>query len=146
MIPLIVVSSLLVIVGISLILCKYASHIPLVSERKNTHFAMQFIAGMSFTLPLINLFLTYFLCKFTLQFLSTLDLSINKRFQCKKVLHRRQLGNGTELTSLRAMSGNLITEFNPNYEFAGNPYNLKDLPRIARDCISLTRLVQVCMF
>ncbi|XP_025157747.1 ALK tyrosine kinase receptor [Harpegnathos saltator] len=90
MIPLIVVSSLLVIVGIGLIL--------------------------------------YF--------------SLNKRFQCKKaLLHRRQmiLGNGTELTALRAMSGTLITEFNPNYEFAGNLYSFKDLPQIPRECISLTR-------
>ncbi|XP_014489492.1 PREDICTED: ALK tyrosine kinase receptor isoform X2 [Dinoponera quadriceps] len=57
------------------------------------------------------------------------------------LLHRRQmiLGNGTELTALHAMSGTLITEFNPNYEFAGNLYSFKDLPQIPRECISLTR-------
>lgn len=50
-------------------------------------------------------------------------------------------GNGTELTALRAVSDTMMTEFNPNYEFAGNLYSFKDLPQIPRDNITLIKLV-----
>ena len=49
--------------------------------------------------------------------------------------------NGTELTALHGVSDSMITEFNPNYEFAGNLYSLEDLPQIPRDNISLVKLV-----
>ncbi|XP_035737787.1 ALK tyrosine kinase receptor-like isoform X3 [Vespa mandarinia] len=62
------------------------------------------------------------------------------RYQNRKtLLQRRQVmfGNGTELTALRAVSDTMMTEFNPNYEFAGNLYSFKDLPQIPREYISL---------
>ncbi|XP_015594749.1 ALK tyrosine kinase receptor isoform X1 [Cephus cinctus] len=64
------------------------------------------------------------------------------RYQNRKALSRRRqvmFGNGTELTALRAVSDNMMTEFNPNYEFAGNLYTFKDLPQIPRDNISLVK-------
>ncbi|KAL6257987.1 hypothetical protein P5V15_011582 [Pogonomyrmex californicus] len=65
-----------------------------------------------------------------------------KRYQNQKALLRRRqvmFGNGTELTALRAVSDTMMTEFNPNYEFAGNLYSFKDLPQIPRDCITLVK-------
>ncbi|XP_029176509.1 ALK tyrosine kinase receptor-like isoform X2 [Nylanderia fulva] len=65
-----------------------------------------------------------------------------KRYQNQKeLLRRRQMmfGNGTELTALRAVSDTMMTEFNPNYEFAGNLYSFKDLPQIPRDYITLVK-------
>jgi len=72
----------------------------------------------------------------------------DKRYQKQKALsHRRQamFGNGTELAALRPghVSDTMMTEFNPNYEFAGNLYSFKDLPQIPRDCITLVKLVQI---
>ncbi|KAF3419780.1 hypothetical protein E2986_07868, partial [Frieseomelitta varia] len=67
-------------------------------------------------------------------------LLLYNRYQSRKaLLQRRQVmfGNGTELTSLRAVSDTMMTEFNPNYEFAGNLYSFKDLPQIPRECITL---------
>lgn len=49
--------------------------------------------------------------------------------------------NGTELTALRTVSETILTEFNPNYEFAGNLYSFKDLQQIPRECIVLVKLV-----
>ena len=48
-------------------------------------------------------------------------------------------GNGHELTSLHAVSDSMMTEFNPNYEFAGNMYSIKDLPHIPRDNITFVK-------
>ncbi|XP_011256082.1 ALK tyrosine kinase receptor isoform X1 [Camponotus floridanus] len=65
-----------------------------------------------------------------------------KRYKSQQeLLHRRQVmfGNGTELTALRAVSDTMMTEFNPNYEFAGNLYSFKDLPQIPRDNITLVK-------
>ncbi|KAK9299944.1 hypothetical protein QLX08_007170 [Tetragonisca angustula] len=69
-------------------------------------------------------------------------LLLYNRYQSRKaLLQRRQVmfGNGTELTSLRAVSDTMMTEFNPNYEFAGNLYSFKDLPQIPRECITLVK-------
>lgn len=69
--------------------------------------------------------------------------SSDNRYQTRKaVLRRRKVifgNNGTELTALRNVSDNIISEFNPNYEFAGNLYSFKDLPQIPRDNISLVK-------
>ncbi|XP_011878033.1 PREDICTED: ALK tyrosine kinase receptor [Vollenhovia emeryi] len=67
-----------------------------------------------------------------------------KRYQKRKALsHRRQVmfGNGTELAALHPghVSDTMMTEFNPNYEFAGNLYSFKDLPQIPRECITLVK-------
>lgn len=69
-------------------------------------------------------------------------LFLDNRYQNKKALLRRRqvmFSNGTELTSLRAVSDTMMTEFNPNYEFAGNLYSFKDLPQIPRDYITLVK-------
>ena len=69
-------------------------------------------------------------------------LFIDNRYQHRKALIKRRqvmFGNGTELTALRAVSDSMMTEFNPNYEFAGNLYSFKDLPQIPRDNISLLK-------
>uniref|UniRef100_A0ABD2WEB8 Tyrosine-protein kinase receptor n=1 Tax=Trichogramma kaykai TaxID=54128 RepID=A0ABD2WEB8_9HYME len=62
------------------------------------------------------------------------------RYQNRKAMQRRRQGMfGTELTALRVVSDNMMTEFNPNYEFAGNLYSFKDLPQIPRDNITLVK-------
>ncbi|XP_066597119.1 leukocyte tyrosine kinase receptor [Prorops nasuta] len=73
---------------------------------------------------------------------SGLCLLLYNRYQNKKALLRRRqvmFGNGTELTALRTVSDSMMTEFNPNYEFAGNLYSFKDLPQIPRDNIALIK-------
>ncbi|KAL0123932.1 hypothetical protein PUN28_006035 [Cardiocondyla obscurior] len=69
---------------------------------------------------------------------------IYKRYQKRKeLLHHRQamFGNGTELAALRSgyIPNTMITEFNPNYEFAGILYSCKDLQQIPRECITLVK-------
>ncbi|XP_076236265.1 anaplastic lymphoma kinase isoform X2 [Calliopsis andreniformis] len=71
-----------------------------------------------------------------------LCLLLYNRYQSRMALLRRRqvmFGNGTELTSLRAVSDTMMTEFNPNYEFAGNLYSFKDLPQIPREYITLVK-------
>ncbi|XP_076635362.1 anaplastic lymphoma kinase isoform X1 [Colletes latitarsis] len=71
---------------------------------------------------------------------TTVCLLLYNRYQSRKALLRRRqvmFGNGTELTSLRAVSDTMMTEFNPNYEFAGNLYSFKDLPQIPHEYINL---------
>ena len=66
----------------------------------------------------------------------------DNRYQNRKALLRRRqvmFGNGHELTSLHAVSDSMMTEFNPNYEFAGNMYSIKDLPHIPRDNITFVK-------
>ncbi|XP_034171879.1 anaplastic lymphoma kinase isoform X1 [Osmia lignaria lignaria] len=73
---------------------------------------------------------------------AALCLLLYNRYQNKKALLRRRqvmFGNGTELTSLHGVSDTMMTEFNPNYEFAGNLYSFKDLPQIPRDYITLVK-------
>ncbi|XP_015429458.1 PREDICTED: ALK tyrosine kinase receptor [Dufourea novaeangliae] len=73
---------------------------------------------------------------------TALCLLFYNRYQSRKeLLRRRQVmfGNGTELTSLRAVTDTMMTEFNPNYEFAGNLYSFKDLPQIPREYITLVK-------
>ncbi|XP_014612844.1 PREDICTED: ALK tyrosine kinase receptor [Polistes canadensis] len=64
------------------------------------------------------------------------------RYQNRKALLRRRqamFGNGTELTALGVVSDSMMTEFNPNYEFAGNLYSIKDLYQIPREHITLVK-------
>ncbi|XP_031782038.1 leukocyte tyrosine kinase receptor isoform X2 [Nasonia vitripennis] len=73
---------------------------------------------------------------------SGLCFLLYNRYQNRKELERRRqvmFGNGTELTSLRVVSDSMMTEFNPNYEFAGNLYSFKDLPQIPRDSVTLVK-------
>ncbi|XP_076300861.1 anaplastic lymphoma kinase isoform X1 [Lasioglossum baleicum] len=73
---------------------------------------------------------------------SALCLVIYNRYQSRKAHSRRReriFGNGIELPSLRAVTDHMMTEFNPNYEFAGNLYSFKDLPQIPREYIHLVK-------
>ncbi|XP_053974206.1 ALK tyrosine kinase receptor isoform X2 [Hylaeus volcanicus] len=73
---------------------------------------------------------------------ATVCLLLYNRYQSRKaLLRRRQLmfRNGTELTPLRTVSDTMVTEINPNYEFAGNLYSFKDLPQIPREYINLVK-------
>lgn len=40
---------------------------------------------------------------------------------------------------MRVVSEHMMTEFNPNYEFAGKLYSFKDLPQIPREKITLVK-------
>ncbi|KAK0161971.1 hypothetical protein PV327_008362 [Microctonus hyperodae] len=74
--------------------------------------------------------------------MSGLFILLYNRYQNRKaLLKRRQVmfGNGTELAVLELVTDNMMTEFNPNYEFAGNLYSIKDLPQIPRDSISCVK-------
>ncbi|KAG7206284.1 hypothetical protein KM043_003665 [Ampulex compressa] len=71
-----------------------------------------------------------------------LCLLIYNRHQNRKALQRRRqqmFDNGTELAALQVVSDTMMTEFNPNYDFAGNLYSFKDLPQIPREFISLVK-------
>ncbi|XP_078052989.1 anaplastic lymphoma kinase isoform X3 [Augochlora pura] len=73
---------------------------------------------------------------------SAICLIIYNRYKSRKALSRQRrvmFGNGTELRSFPAVTDTMMTEFNPNYEFAGNLYSFKDLPQIPRDYIRLEK-------
>jgi anaplastic lymphoma kinase len=52
---------------------------------------------------------------------------------------RRTLLSGPDLqlNRLRAASGGMMTEYNPNYEFGGGTYTIQDLKEIPRDHLRL---------
>jgi anaplastic lymphoma kinase len=61
-------------------------------------------------------------------------------YQKKKALIARQKlmrGPDLQLNRLRAASGGMMTEYNPNYEFGGGTYTIQDLKEIPRDHLRL---------
>lgn len=55
-------------------------------------------------------------------------------------LRRKMLsGPDLQLNRLRVASDNMITEYNPNYEFGGVVYTIKDLKDIPRDQLQLQK-------
>lgn len=72
---------------------------------------------------------------------------IDNRYQQKKVavLRRKMLnsnGAGTDLQLNRLRIGyndNILTEYNPNYEFGGGTYRLRDLKDIPRENLRLVK-------
>ncbi|XP_059480831.1 tyrosine-protein kinase receptor-like [Neocloeon triangulifer] len=62
------------------------------------------------------------------------------RYQKKKTaMRRRKLLSGPDfqLNRLRAASGGMMTEYNPNYEFGGGTYTIQDLKEIPREHLRL---------
>ncbi|CAB3381252.1 Hypothetical predicted protein [Cloeon dipterum] len=62
------------------------------------------------------------------------------RYQRKKsTTMRRKLLSGPDfqLSRLRAASGGMMTEYNPNYEFGGGTYTIQDLKEIPRENLRL---------
>ncbi|XP_037073486.1 ALK tyrosine kinase receptor-like [Pollicipes pollicipes] len=62
-------------------------------------------------------------------------------YQRRKVLgRRRDAGGGLQLNRLRGSAGDILTEYNPNYEFGGAlPCTVKDLREIPRQNLTLVK-------
>ncbi|XP_063995101.1 leukocyte tyrosine kinase receptor isoform X2 [Diachasmimorpha longicaudata] len=94
-------------------------------------------AHQTFMIILVAVCLTMFFA------FSGLCLILYNRYQNRKALQERRqnmFGNGTELAALQTLTTeNMMTEFNPNYEFAGNLYSIKDLPQIPRETITCVK-------
>ena len=68
--------------------------------------------------------------------------SADNMHQRKKVLGRRRelAGGGLQLNRLRSSAGDILTEYNPNYEFGGAlPCTVKDLREIPRQNLTLVK-------
>ncbi|XP_052121740.1 ALK tyrosine kinase receptor isoform X1 [Frankliniella occidentalis] len=71
--------------------------------------------------------------------LSAIAFYTYNKFQKRKELQlRRKTPSGADL-QLRNLRNDLMTETNPNYEFAGERYTLKDLRDVPREHLRLTR-------
>lgn len=60
----------------------------------------------------------------------------------RKVISGNGTGTGTDLQLSRLRVGytdNIMTEYNPNYEFGGGTYRLRDLKDIPRDNLRLVK-------
>jgi anaplastic lymphoma kinase len=73
-----------------------------------------------------------------------ITFNADNRYQRQKAaLLRRKVLGGPELqlSRLRAASGpgGVLTEYNPNYEFGGETYNLTDLKEIPREVLRLVK-------
>ncbi|XP_011304808.1 ALK tyrosine kinase receptor isoform X2 [Fopius arisanus] len=94
-------------------------------------------AQQTFVIALVAACVVLFLTSSGLCFL------LYNRYQNKKAHQERRqnmFGNGTELAALQTLTTeNMMTEFNPNYEFAGNLYSIKDLPQIPRESITCVK-------
>lgn len=74
--------------------------------------------------------------------LASFCFMLYNRYQLKAagVLRRKMLtGADLQLNRLRVASDGILTEYNPNYEFAGSTYTLKDLKDIPRDQLRLIK-------
>ncbi|KAK3871701.1 hypothetical protein Pcinc_023164, partial [Petrolisthes cinctipes] len=66
------------------------------------------------------------------------------RYQRKKFdLMRREFfsdrGPEVQLNQLRASTGGMVTEYNPNYEFGGGTCTIKDLKSVNRSNLTLVK-------
>lgn len=69
-------------------------------------------------------------------------LFLDNRYQQRAAdkLRRKMLsGPDLQLNRLRVASDSMMTEYNPNYEFGGVVYTLKDLKDIPRDQLRLVK-------
>jgi anaplastic lymphoma kinase len=67
---------------------------------------------------------------------------IDNRYQHRAsgILRRKMLsGADLQLDRLRVASDSMMTEYNPNYEFGGVVYTLKDLKDIPREQLRLVK-------
>ncbi|XP_046399789.1 ALK tyrosine kinase receptor-like isoform X2 [Ischnura elegans] len=74
--------------------------------------------------------------------LASFCMFMYNRYQKKKnhSLRRKMLsGADLQLNRLRASSGGMMTEYNPNYEFGGGTYTIQDLKDIPRDNLRLVK-------
>ncbi|XP_069194978.1 ALK tyrosine kinase receptor-like [Procambarus clarkii] len=75
--------------------------------------------------------------------ISTTSICCYNRYQRNEFeVMRREMFNGgpeMQLNRLRASSGGMVTEYNPNYEFAGGTCTIKDLREIPRDNLTLVK-------
>lgn len=62
--------------------------------------------------------------------------SSTTRFQRKELS-----GPDLQLSRLRVASDSMMTEYNPNYEFGGGTYTIRDLRDIPRENLRLVKLV-----
>lgn len=44
-----------------------------------------------------------------------------------------------QLNRLRVASDSMMTEYNPNYEFGGGTYTIRDLPEVPREHLRLVK-------
>ncbi|CAG7732285.1 unnamed protein product [Allacma fusca] len=97
---------------------------------------------VAFPLPyLIGLII---FCLVVFAIVGLLCICLYNRYQRQKVaLLRRKMLGGPELqlSRLRAQAGpnGVLTEYNPNYEFGGETYNLTDLKEIPRENLQLVK-------
>ncbi|KAJ9595248.1 hypothetical protein L9F63_013458 [Diploptera punctata] len=65
----------------------------------------------------------------------------NRYQRNKSAIDRRRMLSGPDLqlNSLREASDSMMTEFNPNYEFGGGTYTIRDLKDIPRDHLRLVK-------
>nr|XP_053654657.1 ALK tyrosine kinase receptor-like [Cherax quadricarinatus] len=75
--------------------------------------------------------------------ISTTSICCYNRYQRKKfdLMRRGMFSGGPEiqLSGLRASSGGMVTEYNPNYEFGGGTCTIKDLREIPRENLTLVK-------
>lgn len=68
----------------------------------------------------------------------------DNHYQRKRAAARRHLmltGPDVQLNRLREASDSMMTEYNPNYEFGGGTYTIRDLKDIPREQLRLIRYV-----
>uniref|UniRef100_A0A1B6D783 EGF-like domain-containing protein n=4 Tax=Clastoptera arizonana TaxID=38151 RepID=A0A1B6D783_9HEMI len=65
----------------------------------------------------------------------------NRYQQMNATKFRRKLPNGPDLqlSRLRDASDNMMTEYNPNYEFGGGTYTIRDLKDVPREQLRLVK-------
>lgn len=69
---------------------------------------------------------------------------LDNRYQRKKDAKMRRMilsGPDLQLDRLRVASDSMMTEYNPNYEFGGGVYSLRDLKEIPREHLQLVKWV-----
>lgn len=59
------------------------------------------------------------------------------------IRHQMISGPDLQLNRLREASDNMMTEYNPNYEFGGGTYSIHDLKDIPRDHLRLLKWVRL---
>lgn len=64
-----------------------------------------------------------------------------RQMQKKKAMLRLNKANDSDLqlNRLRVASDSMMTEYNPNYEFGGGTYTIRDLPEVPREHLRLVK-------
>ncbi|XP_066969584.1 tyrosine-protein kinase receptor [Macrobrachium rosenbergii] len=75
-------------------------------------------------------------------FISGISICCYNRYQRNKFTRRREdmfPGPDFQLNRLRAQTGGMVTEYNPNYEFGGGTCTIKDLKAVPRENLTLVK-------